>query len=377
MAAIAGVDLALDRRASGAAFRLSAAPRTGALLRVGADAEIEFVPSQPLMLARSRRRGRSIDEQLPLLMDNASKGLDVAALSGLGARFLVDSGTDHLTWRKGPKDRVTMRLQISEWSGLRPRPAALGTASDRPNALEWDESLRYFRLSQTTDDLFDAFRNLFLALESILSLKTPQKDSESESKWLARAWATAFDRMSQRSSSDAAILSADALGRLKGVRNAVSHAKRDRQAHVPEHAASRTVVSEAVAEIAGVYLALLELDAGLRVLSGGFTDDGTMLLFDGLGSLDAVASLPDGVEIARWSLEQRPNGAARQREWAGGVDVPVGLTRPVTIAIEASMRRPMSAPSLAFSLDLSGIARFDVVAVIGIAPSRVRTLYPA
>ena len=142
-----------------------------------------------------------------------------------------------------------MRLQISEWSGLRPRPATLGTASDRPDALEWDESLRYFRLSQATDDLFDAFRNLFLALESILSLKTPQQSEGSESKWLRRAWGAARERMSSpQVPSDPATLSDSALTRLKYVRNALSHAKRDRKPHLPEHAASRTVVSEAVAE---------------------------------------------------------------------------------------------------------------------------------
>ncbi len=59
--------------------------------------------------------------------------------------------------------------------------------------LAWHESLRYFRLSQTTDDLFDAYRNAYLALESILSSIAPQrtdaagKVNEGESGYLKLA----------------------------------------------------------------------------------------------------------------------------------------------------------------------------------------------
>ena len=64
---------------------------------------------------------------------------------------------------------------------------------DPPRATKWHESFRYLRLSQATDDLFDAYRNAYLALESILSTITPQKSKgpgkagESEGQWLKRA----------------------------------------------------------------------------------------------------------------------------------------------------------------------------------------------
>jgi hypothetical protein len=46
---------------------------------------------------------------------------------------------------------------------------ATGRAARRPASPKWQESARYFRLSQLTDDLFDSFRNVCLALESILA----------------------------------------------------------------------------------------------------------------------------------------------------------------------------------------------------------------
>jgi hypothetical protein len=62
----------------------------------------------------------------------------------------------------------------------------------------WHESLRYFRLSQLTDDRVEAFRNAYLAFESILTLQYPRHvfpprraggraRYESEGVWLERA----------------------------------------------------------------------------------------------------------------------------------------------------------------------------------------------
>lgn len=58
-----------------------------------------------------------------------------------------------------------------------------------PPCAAWHESMRFFRVSQTTDNRFDAFRNLYLALESILSKIAPVKSrangrsDEGEGEW--------------------------------------------------------------------------------------------------------------------------------------------------------------------------------------------------
>ena len=50
----------------------------------------------------------------------------------------------------------------------------------------WNESFRYYRLSQSSGDLFEAYRNLFLAFEALLNSISPKKRSEGERAWLKR-----------------------------------------------------------------------------------------------------------------------------------------------------------------------------------------------
>lgn len=51
----------------------------------------------------------------------------------------------------------------------------------------WNESFRYYRLSQCSNDQFEAYRNLFLAFEALLNSICPKSSSEGEAKWLERA----------------------------------------------------------------------------------------------------------------------------------------------------------------------------------------------
>jgi hypothetical protein len=59
----------------------------------------------------------------------------------------------------------------------------------------WYPPLRYYRLSQTANDLYEAYRNLFLALESLLNMEKicpikkdkKGKNEEGEKQWLRRS----------------------------------------------------------------------------------------------------------------------------------------------------------------------------------------------
>lgn len=65
-----------------------------------------------------------------------------------------------------------------------------------PPATIWNESFRYYRLSQCSNDLFDAYRNLFLAFEALLNSTCKKKRSEREGDWLNRALAAVNARAS-------------------------------------------------------------------------------------------------------------------------------------------------------------------------------------
>ena len=55
----------------------------------------------------------------------------------------------------------------------------------------WNESFRYYRLSQSSSDLFEAYRNLFLAFEALLNSICPKNRNEGEAAWLKRSLAVA------------------------------------------------------------------------------------------------------------------------------------------------------------------------------------------
>lgn len=59
----------------------------------------------------------------------------------------------------------------------------------------WSPSLRYYRLSQASQDLYEAYRNLFLAFEALLYTICPKEPSEGERRWLLRAISTTADQV--------------------------------------------------------------------------------------------------------------------------------------------------------------------------------------
>ena len=61
-----------------------------------------------------------------------------------------------------------------------PKPAPPG-----PPAV-WTPALRFYRLSQASSDLYEAYRNLWLGLEALLSTVSTKRKGEGERKWLSR-----------------------------------------------------------------------------------------------------------------------------------------------------------------------------------------------
>lgn len=93
----------------------------------------------------------------------ANRLLDLVAIRSAASLALADRSASHVTWRPsaaGSELLVSLDVQSSV------RVQAGG--SPVPYPVAWHPSMRYFRISQTTSDLFDAFRNIYLALESVL-----------------------------------------------------------------------------------------------------------------------------------------------------------------------------------------------------------------
>ncbi len=127
----------------------------------------------------------------------ASAGLDLLAAEGGPFALIGLHPETDLMWWKDYTGEVA-RVAIHHSMAFRFRASAIvvdasGNEAVGPGPVQprLHESFRYFRLSQCTDDLFDAFRNAYLAMEAVLADVAPKNAGETEGAWVRRAMATA------------------------------------------------------------------------------------------------------------------------------------------------------------------------------------------
>ena len=122
----------------------------------------------------------------------AQEALDVRAATHREAYATKDGERNFITWRAEADGyalsiidtiqalwQMQGELVVNSPPGAPPPPPP-------PPPVQYHPALRYYRLSQFTDDLFDAFRNAYLALEYLVSEVSPKGPSESEQNWLVR-----------------------------------------------------------------------------------------------------------------------------------------------------------------------------------------------
>jgi len=166
------------------------------------------------------------------------------------------------------------------YEGHRGRPKPRRHDQDGPRTGEfvpWQESMRYYRMSQVTDDLFDAFRNIYLALESILSALEPiqlgpnGRAVESEETWFKRALSLVAKDvdLSTFSPGGSGNHVHDIYDELHNrVRNRVFHAKDGLQPLLPQSLESRAHVSEAKERYSALYLEIAGGYFGAPLVTG-------------------------------------------------------------------------------------------------------------
>lgn len=196
-------------------------------------------------------------------LDAANKGLDFLSARGQGDYWIRNAEDEHIVWwMDGPRAVVralsvpTFRIQVGQVTVTGGEPVV-------PPPPKWHESLRYFRLSQTTDDLFEAYRNLHLALESILDTLTPRLNAkgmpaEREGEWFKRALVEAgkivtLQSFAPRGVIDPAQALWDELYRDR--RSALFHAKLSRVYLLPHSSQTRHDMAESLKRLTGLYLA--------------------------------------------------------------------------------------------------------------------------
>jgi hypothetical protein len=234
-----------------------------------------------------------VDEVATEARDAADRALDLVAVNGGGGFVLSTAERAAVAWT-GRTPATIMRaydnlhMQFSMTATAVVMDADGVIVPPPPSAAPtWHESMRYFRMSQSTGDLLDAFRNIYLALESILSEIAPYSRVhpmtaryESEKAWLNRALQDAEQLMQARGglpkveqrfehapTGDPIDALCDEL--YSAHRTATFHAKTNRQTSLPQRQADRAGVAEILQRYSGLYADIAQAKFGTRFPRSG------------------------------------------------------------------------------------------------------------
>jgi hypothetical protein len=276
-----------------------------------------------------------LDELPALARDCANRALDLMAVRSAGSYALADQAMPLICWTSGPRPTIRITREAHQTFAFSLALAvAPGALAGQPST-EWHDSMRYFRMSQTTTDLFDAFRNLYLALESVLSTITPVQirpngRPEGEGAWTKRALvetarllqsadsALTFDRYLRRPTTGDGtdLVFADLY---QAARTSVFHAKNGRDFALPQNQRNRQQIAGALARYALLYTDLAEHVLGVRFGRSSL----------GKAGFDAIAdSILNGMELGL-SAEAHAEGCEFTDEDAAAL-LPLRTTRSLS-----------------------------------------------
>lgn len=278
MATLAGV-LISDKHSpfdSGAAFLLSQKCTVNEVVRPQPHWEVEIRASSPYVVARGIGASNSADA-FNTAHDIAQQGLDLLSISGKADLSIHNAIDECLIWWREDNLRILRVIIVAEryikvGPGLGPQPLVL--------PIIYHESLRYFRLSQTTDDLYDAFRNMYLSFELLLEYIVPKTD-KTETQWLMRAlnkvnatWPLSLAFTPRTSDIVQEIY--DEI--YRGVRIGIFHAKHNYPHLLPHNLQDRAKVNEGLKKLTRIVLLLAQNKLNAR-RGGGLI---TYYAFDGM-----------------------------------------------------------------------------------------------
>ncbi len=279
-AQIGGMQLLGDHgaRSSGAAFSLTSESPKSASMAVGRRWCISVRKGSDSLVVRGGR-SRSCAAAWENAMDAAHRGLDLLSLTGVVNLAMRNPEEDCAVWWLDGSDLI-MRLFAVETSGfemsgkLQVRDASGRLVRQPKRRPIWHESYRFFRLAQVTDDVLDAYRNLYLALECLLDDRCPHKRREPENAWLRRALepihqARSLARFAPAGAHDP--LAAIVRDLYTATRTNVFHAKSSRPHVLPGDRAAIRRVRQRIEPLAGLYLAVVEQELGMRRAASGIT----------------------------------------------------------------------------------------------------------
>jgi hypothetical protein len=294
MASAGGVDLQVEREEfrAGVVFPLSESRLSQATVDVDADCVVELRPAERVALVLLRDLPTPT-EMLVRAHSAAEVALDLVAYRGDGAAALERAHDEHVGWMRESDGRavldvsLTTEVDVSVFS------------SPPPLSSVWTPALRFFRLSQVADELFGAYRNMFLALEAALSATYPggpSGDRESlvwRLRQLPRHGLSATSYLQNDDGRDPVDQFVDE--QYVARRCAMFHAKAERPVLLPGNLADRELVGDALEHLTRLVLDVVATVTTVRYPRSAMT----------LGGFEALFVAPRVGTLEMWLLSGR------------------------------------------------------------------------
>jgi hypothetical protein len=264
---------------SGAIFYINRPTRKSFCQTLDSQWTVNVVAGESGLIVQGGRAG-SYEETLIESLSIAQRALDLFSIWGVADLSIRECEREHIAWWKAASG-VVVRLRenhdMAQWTfnGTANVSNSVGIPSPLsvPTNFPWHDSYRFFRLSQVTDDLYEAYRYLFLALESILSAVAPMqslqrgKRRETEKEWLIMALQAVRAVDLRRYASTNAIDPASDLVKdfYEVNRTALFHAKTNRVVYLRHsNSKERSSVNASLVRLADLYLAIAGAYYGTR-----------------------------------------------------------------------------------------------------------------
>lgn len=265
---------------SGAALLLDEAPSENETVQVDQDWEVELEEGNQYVVARSPQ-DLDTDTVLSPAHGAIQKALDLLSFQNEGDFICRDVDEDRIIWWRDGQSQHLRAINISGL-GVATSTAVVKTSGSgqqstpTPPQPNWHECLRYFRLAQKTDDLFDAYRNIYLALEMILSQRDSQKSGEGERAWFERALKNAHNQLSldKFAPNQQKVIDSIVQQQYHDTRVKLFHSKQGRSKLLPHNDQHRKHVHEALDNLSSMTVHIMKNTLNIQRNSGVMTYQG-------------------------------------------------------------------------------------------------------
>lgn len=283
MASIGGVDLG----AGGAAvFEVTADSDDEEFVYPLPDGSVVVIPAKSRYIVVRQCPGAGFDEVHENARESANRGIDIYFSQSGRPLIMAHNSTYIVGWISSAGQ--TLRIVGRNLLTIRVRAKVEARDADgnrlvqpAPPPKVWHESLRYYRVSESSTDLYDSFRNLYLAIEALLSdvvapTSKPNGNPEGDSGWLARALRVVgqtVDLSMYAPPSTKAAPNAIHHELYAKLRTAIFHAKTGRATWAPQDWSSREMIVAARLRYARMFRALASVYLDIGYPAGGLVQE--------------------------------------------------------------------------------------------------------